>query len=166
MAARSLRINLLIRRRQRRRPLLAALEAIACDVSGRRLDQRGYRTPSRGATGQENGDGQALVQARLQMLLADADVDLLYLRFVAGWSQADVARERGVHRSTIKRREQHSLAILRGDPALRRLVRLPPFPPEAAVQQSAITCEGTSTSSSPAVGWNGIRMYERRRIAA
>jgi DNA-directed RNA polymerase specialized sigma24 family protein len=58
------------------------------------------------------------VQRRLGELLARKDIDLLYLRFVAGWSQAEMARARACHRSTIKRREDRITKTVRLDPLL------------------------------------------------
>jgi hypothetical protein len=61
----------------------------------------------------------ALVRRRLRDLLEPADLDLLYLRFCAGWSQAAVAKEWGCFRSTIKRREERILRKVRADLLLR-----------------------------------------------
>jgi hypothetical protein len=62
----------------------------------------------------------ASVRERLGELLAPEDIDLLYLRYVAGWTQADIARQRDCHRSTIKRREDYILRTIRADPHLRQ----------------------------------------------
>jgi DNA-directed RNA polymerase specialized sigma24 family protein len=121
------------RSKRLRRPYHSLFEAIACNRIGTKVDGIAYRNGrlSRDAACYQFRDGQAngvagnhtltvLVQKRLGELLAAKDIDLLYLRFVAGWSQAEIARERGCHRSTIKRRENRLLQTLRADPLLRR----------------------------------------------
>src|SRR5262245_27588298 len=60
----------------------------------------------------------ALVRRRLRALLCPPDIDLLYLRFCAGWSQAAVAEEWRCCRSTIMRREERVRRTLLADPAL------------------------------------------------
>jgi hypothetical protein len=61
----------------------------------------------------------ALVRRRLRDILKPDEIDLLYLRFSAGWSQAAVARKLGCFRSTIKRREERILQLVRADRLLR-----------------------------------------------
>jgi DNA-directed RNA polymerase specialized sigma24 family protein len=63
---------------------------------------------------------QAVLQ-RLATLLTPADIDLLYLHYVAGWSLAALAPECNCHRGTIMRRQKRILALLCRDPVLRQL---------------------------------------------
>lgn len=175
--------------RRKTQPFLAAFEAVACELVGRKTLGRLYRQGRQGLSSPRfrfapfelNGDVERaprreergrMVQQRLEALLTLREIDLLYLRFVAEWSQSEVARERGVHRSTIKRQEERIFAVLRVDPLLRWLVRLPPFPPEAAVQHGVHLYEGHSIPGPHAAGRNGVRRgillpaSERRRNAA
>ena len=166
-------------KRRRARPLVAGCELIACDLQGRKfLGQATHRWNGsacakalHAADAEPDADGHAqpassdrsaMVQRRLEALLEQREIDLCYLRFIAGWSQAELARERRVHRSTIKRQEVRVFAVLRSDPLLRWLVALPPFPPEANVQQRAHLYEGAADSEPLAAGRNG----KRQRIAA
>jgi hypothetical protein len=61
---------------------------------------------------------------RLAVLLTPAEIDLLYLRYVAGWSPAVLAPNWHRHRGTISRQEKRILALLCQDPVLQQL-RLP-----------------------------------------
>ena len=127
------------RRKRRRRRYQAMFEALACDRHGSKIngtaygngkltgDARCYQFRDGGAD-QDGSAGEAviaLVQERLTALVDAADIDLIYLRFVAGLSQAELARDLGCHRSSIKRREDRVLATLRADPQLRRAAGLP-----------------------------------------
>jgi hypothetical protein len=122
-----------------RRPYHSLFEALACSCGGSKVNGTAYRNGklshdaalyqfrdgwTEGQSNVEdgfskNGTLATFVQKRLGELLAAEDIDLIYLRFVAGWSQAEIARERKCHRSTIKRREDRVLRTLRVDPALR-----------------------------------------------
>jgi DNA-directed RNA polymerase specialized sigma24 family protein len=121
-----------------RRPYHSLFEALACTACGAKVHGIAYRNGKlRGdAACYQFRDGRlegqpdledhfagdptlaARVQRRLGELLAPNDIDLLYLRFVAGWSQAEMARARGCHRSTIKRREDRIMKTARLDPSL------------------------------------------------
>jgi len=63
-----------------------------------------------------------ILEERLSLLLPPETIDLLYLIAVAGVSQADIARERGVARSTVKRQYDAAIAITRSDAIVSRLV--------------------------------------------
>jgi hypothetical protein len=123
-----------------RRSYHSLFEALACTRCGAKIYGIAYRNGKLshdaacyqfrdgrldGQSGPEDhfaGDAMlaARVQERLGELLGPKDIDLLYLRFVAGWSQAEMARARGCHRSTIKRREDRIMKSVRLDPFLRQ----------------------------------------------
>jgi hypothetical protein len=128
---------------RRRRSLRYSLpfEAIACGRGGAKIHGTAYRQGSKhnGVTAcyqfrVTEADGEAdrgdetrheppvcaVVRRRLRVLLDHHDVDLLYLRYGAGWSQAAVAQHLGCCRSTVKRREERILRQLLEDPALRQ----------------------------------------------
>jgi hypothetical protein len=127
-------------KRRRPHPFGVLFEAVACSHQGSPMNGVSYRNGSKldglarcyqfrepGPGAAADGDETmhdlplgALVRQRLQELLRPADLDLLYLRFCAGWSQADVARELGCNRSTVKRREERLCRRLRADPTLQR----------------------------------------------
>jgi hypothetical protein len=116
-------------------------EAVACSHQGTRVNGVTYRNGSklnglaRCYQFREPGPGVGvdegnlaphdpplctLVRQRLQELFSQADIDLLYLRFSAGWSQASVARELGCCRSTVKRREERIRRRILADPTLQQ----------------------------------------------
>jgi hypothetical protein len=127
-------------KRWRPHPFGVLFEAVACSHQGTRLNGVTYRNGSKldglarcyqfrdpGPAAESDGDGTLhdpplgiLVRQRLEELLSPADLDLLYLRFCAGWSQADVARELGCCRSTVKRREERIRRQVQADPTLRQ----------------------------------------------
>src|SRR5262249_29923465 len=112
-------------------------EAIACGAHGNRITGAAYRQGAR-LNGEarfyrfRDGDEDrvfralgepsicSLVRRRLRALLDQADIDLLYLRYCAEWSQAAVAEEWGCCRSTIMRREERIRRTLLADPLLQR----------------------------------------------
>jgi hypothetical protein len=127
-------------KRRRHHPLVVLFEAVACSHQGNRVNGVTYRNSSKldGSARcyqfRETGPGMevggdlapndpplcALVRQRLREFLSQADIDLLYLRFCAGWSQADVARELDCCRSTVKRREERIRQRILADPTLQR----------------------------------------------
>jgi hypothetical protein len=56
------------------------------------------------------------VRLLLCALLTDDEIDLLYLGYVAGWSQADVAREWGLTPACINGRDRRLLQKIRSSP--------------------------------------------------
>jgi hypothetical protein len=113
-------------------------EAIACGANGNRLAGAAYRQGVRlngEARSYQFRDGDehlaisglgepsicSLVRRRLRALLDRTDIDLLYLRYCAEWSQAAVAEEWGCCRSTIMRREERIRRMLLADPVLQRV---------------------------------------------
>jgi hypothetical protein len=116
-------------------------EAIACGLGGAKIQGTAYRQGSKHngvascyqfraveADGEAGSDGEtprdppvcAVVRRRLRVLLGEDDIDLLYLRYCAGWSQAGVARQLRCNRSTVKRREQRILRKILADPVLQQ----------------------------------------------
>ena len=112
--------------RLRRFQFSVLFEGIACGVLGNRIEGAAYRQGARlnvearcyqFRDPKNNGQGVlvypalqepsicTVVRRRLRDLLSQADIDLLYLRYCAGWSQAALAEELGCCRSTVKRRE-------------------------------------------------------------
>jgi len=128
------------RGRRLRHPYHSLFEALACTRCGAKVHGIAYRNgklsrdaacyqfraggpyghPGPEAHFASDATLAALVQRRLCELLGRKDIDLLYLRFVAGWSQAEMARARGCHRSTIKRHEDRITTTVRFDPLLRQ----------------------------------------------
>src|SRR5262249_24331986 len=127
------------RRRGRRRAhtLSSLFEAIVSDAHGNRVEgaasRQGVKLNGAAQCYQfRNGDEDlawralqepaicTLRRRRLRALLSPTDLDLLHLRFAAGWSQAAVAEEWGCNRSTIKRREERIRRKLLTDPALQQ----------------------------------------------
>jgi DNA-directed RNA polymerase specialized sigma24 family protein len=122
----------------------AYFEVEVCDISGRRIRgtpyrQRAicgdaydyqYRRPS------DNSDSPLLqwraeyrrkqigrtLAKRLATLLDEETIDLLFMIEVEGISQAEIARERGVNRSTIMRQFNHAVEMIRSDRVLRILL--------------------------------------------
>jgi hypothetical protein len=127
-------------RKRRARQYHPLFEAVACNVQGTKVDGISYRLakPNRDARYYQFRDFEhnvvandldpalceppicKLVRRRLRELLSSEDIDLLYLRLVAGWRQADIAREQGCHRSSVKRREDRIRQTLLADPILRQ----------------------------------------------
>ena len=124
---------------RRSRPLHDLFESVACDLTGYKMNGTAYRRGSTlagdacsyqfrpqdhldepGQNGQDSAPSflADLVSSRLVELLPQADIDLLFLLYVADWSQADVAREHGCHRSTVMRQERRILTVVRADPVL------------------------------------------------
>lgn len=148
-------------RRTRRRPWSPYFEALACRLDGSRSRGTAYR---RGCTltgdacayqfGTRESDSadsvpdpaqtpmsQAILE-RLATLLRAEEIDLLYLRHVAGRSPASLARAWHVNRATIGRREDRIVLLLRNDPVLQQLARsrrcaTAPAKVEGAISSSA-----------------------------
>jgi hypothetical protein len=129
------------KRRMGRRRWTPCFEAVVCRLDGSRVRGIAYRR-GRVLTGDAcnyqfgrlDTDTEALaasvgdasltqaVLERLGVLLTPAEIDLLYLRYVAGWSPAAMAPEWHRHRGTITRQEKRIVALLCQDPVLQQLM--------------------------------------------
>jgi hypothetical protein len=102
------------------------------------------------------------VETRLQQLLRPEDIDVLYLRLVAGWSLADVAREQCCHRSTIQRREDRALRQLRRDAGLQQLAGIAQTVQQAACNTAHLLMEALGDAAAAQPHDNGQAPVRKR----